>query len=159
MDVDRIEIVAPDRQWTAPPLDVSTDSVLGGVVTLLGANLEPKSAQLGPGTTFTVTLVWRAEQDIDRSYRVFLHLLGADGDPIAQSDGEPVNWTRPTTGWVPGEVVIDSRTLTVPEGVAAGEYGLQAGLYTLEDGRLLAADGRDAVQLAVLSIGVEEWQN
>jgi hypothetical protein len=151
MDLDSIEIVAPDRQWTVPPLDVTTDSVLGGMVTLLGANIAPEPAQLRPGDTLTVTLVWRAEQGIEQSYRVFVHLLGADGMPVAQADGEPANWTRPTTGWIPGEIVTDMHTLVIPEDITEEECILQAGMYTLAHGRLSTQDG-DAVELAAFTI-------
>jgi len=145
-----LQVDAPERRWTAPPLDVETNSRLGDVVTLLGANLQPET--LRPGTPLTVTLVWRAEAEMETSYRVFLHLVGPDGLLVAQSDGEPANWTRPTTGWLPGEVVLDERVLTVPEDALAGEHRLQAGVYTLEAGRLYTPQGLDAVPVAVVEV-------
>jgi hypothetical protein len=40
----------------------------------------------------SVHLIWRAEAETAVSYRVFLHLIGPDGQLVAQSDGEPANW-------------------------------------------------------------------
>ncbi len=128
-----LEIHAPQRLWEPPPLDVKSNARLGDVVTLLGAQLTTCDlatiCNLQPGTTLTVTLVWRAEAEMEASYRVFLHLVGPDGSLVAQSDGVPANWTRPTTGWLPGEVVLDERVLAVPEEALAGEYKLWVGLY------------------------------
>ena len=132
-----LEVHAPQRLWEPPPLDVAVDARFGDVVTLLGANLHPASCLLHPascvlhpGTPLTVTLVWQAEAKMETSHRVFLHLLGPDGSLVAQSDGEPANWTRPTTGWLPGEVVLDERVLAVPEGAPAGDYELWIGVYS-----------------------------
>ncbi len=145
-----ISITAPDRTYTPPPLDVETDTQLGQVVTLLGATLQPETGNLEPGTPLTVTLVWRAEAEMDVSYLVFLHLLGPGGGLAAQSDGEPADWTRPTTGWLPGEVILDERVLMIPIGTEPGECELSAGLYTLESGRLTTSRGTDSVLLTTI---------
>jgi len=152
VDLGSLQVHTPERLWVAPPLDVEVRMSLGGVATLLGAVLEPGTKNLQPATPLTVTLAWRAEAEMDVAYRVFLHLLGPDGGLVAQSDGEPVDGTRPTTGWLPGEVVLDRRVLSVPADAEAGEYQLRAGLYTLGEGRLTAPDGADAVQLTVVTV-------
>jgi hypothetical protein len=108
---------------------------------------------LQPGTSLAVTLAWRAEAEMATSYRVFLHLIGPDGAAVVQSDGEPANWTRPTTGWLPGEVVLDQRVLSLPEELVTGEYTLVAGLYAVEGGRLVTPAGTDAVVLETLVVG------
>lgn len=143
---------APQRVWEAPPLDVETGTSLGGEVTLLGATLGAGTAQVSSGDSLTVTLVWQAERELDTAYRVFVHLLGPDGAVVAQSDGEPVGWTRPTTGWLPGEVVLDERLLEVPVDAPPGEYRLQAGVYTLAGGRLTDPAGADALFLSDVTV-------
>jgi hypothetical protein len=147
-----LRVYAPERLWEAPPQDVETNLRLGDAVTLLGATVEPGTHGLEPGTSLTVTLAWRAEVEMDVSYRVFLHLLGPGGELVAQSDGEPADWARPTTGWLPGEVVLDERVLTVPAGAELGEYVLQAGMYTLEGGRLRTAEGSDIALLTGITV-------
>jgi len=141
-----ISVNAPLHTWEVPPLDVEDGTQLGGLVTLLGAQLQPDSDSLSPGSTLTITLVWRADAEIDTSYRVFVHLLDHEGAVRSQSDGEPSSWTRPTTGWLPGEIILDEHVLVVPED-ASGEHALAAGLYTLESGRLLTLEGLDHITL------------
>src|SRR5690606_13303833 len=118
-----------------PPLDVSLNTRLGDVVTLAGASWQP--AILSPGGNLDVTLVWRSEAETATSYQVFLHLLGPEGTVISQSDGEPAGWTRPTSGWLPGEIIVDERRLALPAELAAGEYTLLAGMYDAETGARL----------------------
>ena len=148
--IGQISIVAPSHTFTAPPVDVETDIRLGGIATLLGATCE--LADLQPGTPFTVTLVWRAEETPSASYHVFLHLLGPEGGLIAQSDSIPANWTRPTTGWLPGEYITGTHTLAIPPDAPAGEYALLAGLYLPGGERLVTPNGETAVSLATFQI-------
>ncbi len=103
-------------------------------------------------TTITVTLIWRSEAETSISYRVFLHLIGPEGKLVAQSDGVPAAWSRPTTGWLPGEIVIDERVLTIPAEAEAGKYVLQAGMYTLEGGRLSTPQGKDTVIVTTILV-------
>jgi hypothetical protein len=147
-----LDLDVPERTWQAPPLHIESGTHLGGVVTLLGATFEPETQDLSPGTSLTITLVWRAEKEIDTRYRVFLHLLGPDGTLVAQSDGEPANWSRPTTGWLPAEVVADQRVLVVPDGASAGQYCLQTGMYTQQSGRLPSEDEAGAVSLGRITV-------
>ena len=147
-----LTVTAPDRVFASLPVDVETDTRLGGVATLVGASVQPETGNLEPGTPFTVTLVWRAEQETRTSYHVFLHLLGSDGALVAQSDGIPADWARPTTGWLPGEYVTDVHVLTLPGDVPAGNYTLFAGLYVPGGGRLTASDGSDAVTLTTIGV-------
>jgi hypothetical protein len=135
-----ITINEPERTFTSPELTHPVDEQLGDVATLLGAVLNDDRLPT------SVHLVWRAESETAVSYRVFLHLIGPDGQIVAQSDGEPANWSRPTTGWLPGEIIVDERTLALPDPLPPGAYRLVAGLYDPTSGRrLTTGDGTDAV--------------
>ncbi|MEA3342449.1 MAG: glycosyltransferase family 39 protein [Chloroflexota bacterium] len=148
--IGQISIIAPSHTFTAPPVDVETDTRLGDIATLLGATCE--LANLQPGTPLTVTLVWRAEETPSASYHVFLHLLDAEGELVAQSDSIPANWTRPTTGWLPGEYITGAHTLAIPPDAPAGEYALLAGLYLPGGERLVTPSGDVAISLATFQI-------
>jgi len=141
-DLNTLTIHAPDRTFTPPPLDISLDAQFGDLATLLGINLTPT-----PTHPLTPTLLWRAERETPTSYRVFIHLVDGSGQILAQSDGEPANWTRPTTGWLPGEIISDAHTLDL-SAVPAGTYQLKIGLYDpLGGGRVPLPDGETAVTL------------
>jgi hypothetical protein len=84
---------------------------------------------------------------MEASYRVFVHFVGENGHVVAQSDGEPVDWTRPTTGWAVGEVVVETREIAVPTTLPAGEYVLRVGLYLPDGARLLTSNEQDAFVL------------
>jgi hypothetical protein len=146
-----LTITAPDHTFAPPPIDIETNAHLGDVATLIGANLEPETLDLEPGDPLTVTLVWRAEAETDVSYRIFLHLIGPDGTLVVQSDGEPANWTRPTTGWLPGEYITDVHTLTIPPDIPAGDYVLLTGMYIPGAERLTTPDGTNAVSLIAIT--------
>ena len=42
---------------------------------------------------------------MEEAYKVFVHVLGPNGLPVAQQDNEPLNGTYPTPRWQPGERV------------------------------------------------------
>jgi hypothetical protein len=154
VELGRLRVDAPQRLWEAPPLEIPLDAQLGSQVALLGANLAPApTVALRPPATLTVTLAWQALSEMDVSYRVFLHLLQPDGSLLVQSDGEPVNWTRPTTGWAPGEVILDQRTLEIPADAPPGQYKLVAGLYDPDTKqRLSLSDGTDVVPITPITL-------
>ena len=139
-----LQIIAPDRVFAPPALTNPLNIELGESISLLGYNVAISDNEI------KVDLVWQARAEMPESYRVFLHLLDANGELVSQSDGEPASWTRPTTGWVAGEVVTDSRTLTAP---GPGEYTLRLGMVN-EAGERLAAEGwpEGAIMLGNISV-------
>jgi len=125
-----INVIAPERQMTIPPMEFRLDTNFGDRITLLGYDLEPEVIR--PGEKVLLTLYWRAKQSMQHSYAVFAHLLDANSHIVAQHDGLPANWTRPTTGWLPGEVVVDIHSLALEIDILPGEYPLEVGLYDAE---------------------------
>ncbi len=142
-----LRIVAPERRWDVPAGFTATDVAFEEVIRLAGYDMDVLS--VAPGDSLTVALAWQALAEMETSYRVFVHLVGAEGQVLAQSDGEPAGWTRPTTGWAVGEVVVDERVVAIPGDTVPGEYEIRVGLYVLDGPRLLTASGEDAVVLPV----------
>lgn len=134
----QVTVVAPERHTAIPPMGHRLDVNFGAQAILLGYDLEPGTIR--SGEMLRLTLYWRAEQAMTRSYAVFTHLLDAESYIVAQHDGLPVDWTRPTTGWLPGEVIADVHLLALEANVPPGEYLLEVGLY----------DSRTNVRLPVL---------
>ncbi|MEK7784447.1 MAG: hypothetical protein AAB658_03335, partial [Chloroflexota bacterium] len=73
----------------------------------------------------TLDLLWHALATPDSDLIAFVHVEDASGRIVAQSDAVPANWSRPTTGWLPGEYVLDSRVLPP---LQTGDYTLYIGL-------------------------------
>ena len=131
-------IRAPDRLWEVPAaistIDIQYTLPSGAsFARLTGYRREPANGDL------YLTLVWQAQVEAEASYRVYLQLFGPDGEMVSQSDGVPAAWTRPTSGWAPGEYVIDGHQLPLPEDLPVGEYTLIAGLYDPATGDRLNA--------------------
>jgi hypothetical protein len=121
--LDRVVVKTPPGQSCPMSRRVSAD--LGGEVALLGYDLDWQ-----PGQPLRVTLCWQAQRRMDADYSVFAHLLGPDGQILAQHDGWPADDRYPTSAWDPGEIVTDARTLDTA-GLPAGTYRLAVGMYDL----------------------------
>jgi hypothetical protein len=91
----------------------------------------------------TLDLYWKAAGLTSTSYAVFVHLVGPDGAIVAQHDQPPVAANRPTTGWLPGEVVHDPYILAIPAGADPGDYCVRLGLYDPATGRRLPVSSAD----------------
>jgi hypothetical protein len=82
-----------------------------------------------PGDAILLTLQWQSLASVSEDYQVFVHLLDRDGNKIAQADGQPVQWLRPTSTWRPGERIADRYGLLLPPNLPGGEYTIAVGLY------------------------------
>jgi len=81
---------------------------------------------------------------------VFIHLLDATGQIVAQHDGQPRNGAYPTSVWDAGEVVADEHVLDLPADLPTGAYRLRVGWYLPGTGdRLPVAGDGDSVELHV----------
>jgi hypothetical protein len=90
---------------------------------------EPGEIPAVPGQAITVTLVWQALNTPPGDLVRFLHMLGSDGKPLAQEDSLPCAGACRAPSWLPGEVFVEQARLTVPAGLAAGQYALAVGWY------------------------------
>lgn len=151
-----VSIEAPDRAWSVPPGYDALSTVYSppdaseGLFELAGLWLPAREAS--GGQCLEVGLAWRALASTDVSYRVYLHLLDAEGRLVAQDDGEPAAWSRPTTGWATGEVVSEMRRVTLPEDAEPGRYTLRVGLYEEQGPRLQTVEGDDGAVLATITV-------
>jgi hypothetical protein len=101
----------------------------------------------GQSETITVTLVWKSLAEMPVSYRVFIHLVNEEGELVVQSDAEPAVWTRPTTGWIPGEYIVDTHILSSPIVGIDDRHSLRIGLYDPVTSHRLNTSSGDYLQL------------
>ena len=137
-----LELTAPDRLFAPPESGVTLEIPYGDEVQLTGYTVSEDGDQL------TVELVWQALGEISTAYNVFVHLVDEQGTIIAQEDGEPANWTRPTTGWAPGEYIVDLHSLTLPPDSDLDGLHLRVGLYDPVTGQRLPTPTGDTAELS-----------
>ncbi len=140
-----LEVQETERLFEPPsPQYALPEGSLGGLVSLVGYDLTADSVR--PSDTFKLVLYWQALAPMDKSYTVFAHLLDGENQVRAQKDNLPVGGARPTTGWVPGEFIIDEYELVVEADASPGEYLLEVGMYDASTGeRLPALDVEDMI--------------
>ncbi len=129
--IGSLVVVEPERLSAPPPTTGRLAVPIGELATLVGWEASVEDGELA------VTLVWRVDGETGVAYRVFVHLLAPDGALLAQSDAEPAAWTRPTTGWLPGEFVVDRHALPWPDDREPGT--LAVGIYEPVSGDRLPA--------------------
>jgi hypothetical protein len=136
-----LDITAPDRLFVPPESEVVIEIPYGEKVQLTGYTVSED------GDRLTIELIWQALGEISNAYNVFVHLVDEQGRIIAQADGEPANWTRPTTGWVLGEYIVDSHSLTLPPDSDLAGLHLRVGLYDPVTGQRLPTPSGDTAEL------------
>jgi hypothetical protein len=126
-----------------PPAPIFRQVEQFGDVARLAGYDAPATADAA--AALAVTLHWQSLGQGPESYRSFLQLLDEEGRFVAGSDQVPAGWQRPTTGWIDGEYIADTHTLSLPAGLPAGLYRLSAGLYDAATSqRLLTPAGHDS---------------
>jgi hypothetical protein len=111
-------------------------------IELLGYDLKVDAAPEGQEQgAVTVTLFWRALSEMDVGYTTFVHLLDEAGQVVSQVDHVPGDGDFPTTGWLPGEIIIDQFVVPLPKDGYAAALRPEVGIYDAATGeRLLVVD-------------------
>jgi hypothetical protein len=147
---------AGEQDATAPK--ETLPYTLGDVAMLTGYSLPANPSLSADG--FPVTFYWRSLNETSENYMVFVHLLDSNGRLIGQGDGPPLHGDYPTSGWSPGEELVDVHTILptgeTPVAEPPPDASLMVGLYRLSDGGRLPAIAEtgerapdDAIRLVV----------
>ncbi|MBN1978171.1 MAG: Stk1 family PASTA domain-containing Ser/Thr kinase [Anaerolineae bacterium] len=142
----------PELGATVHPGDTVTLTVSGGVDmpielevnladTVILQQAKLTQATFRPGEGIKVTLYWEPLHATSMPYIVFVHVIDADGDLVAQQDVEP---SVPTTNWGTS-VVEDVHQFKLPGGLPAGTYQVRTGLYR---------QGQPSIRLPVVDAGL-----
>jgi hypothetical protein len=137
-----IVVEARERSYVAPSMQTQMDVRFGDRMRLLGYDLARHEGELRLG------LHWQAQQQMERDYKVFVHLFdAATGEIATQDDAMPRQNQYPTSWWAEGEVVSDKITLSLKD-VPPGHYRLALGVYDPQTLDRLAAVGPDGRPIA-----------
>lgn len=94
-------------------------------------------SELQPGGVLEVNINWLALAEMADDYTVTVQVLDAQDHLVGQTDSWPVQGTRPTSQWQPGDNITDPYTIQLASDLPSGQYRLLIGLYLLGDGRRL----------------------
>lgn len=139
--LDRVTVVGREHVMVAPQPQVAMDAALARLGRLVGYDLSASTVL--PGQPLELTLYWQAQETTGDRLSVFVHLVDAQGNFLAQADGEPGGGALPTSSWLPGEYLADRRTLTVRSDAAAGPAALIVGFYDPRTGERMLWQGAD----------------
>jgi hypothetical protein len=134
-----VQVAARERNFAVPHVTQSVEANFGDQITLLGYDLD--LSQVESGGVVRLVLVWQAQVEMATPYQVFVHLVDDSGQIISQIDRQPQAGDAPTTGWLPGEVIVDE--IEVPAAANLAQVtGINVGLYNPANGeRLPVLDG------------------
>lgn len=142
VELAHYEVIQIDRLWEAPSMPLVIESTLGEVVILAGAQVDQQA------TAIQVGLVWQALTETEQDYTIFVQLLDANGQLLTQADAQPAQGSRPTSGWVEGEYILDSHILNLNTVEYKGQASIIVGLYHPQSAqRLTTTSGDDAIML------------
>ncbi len=119
----------PAARYLAPPEAPRhpAHAIFGGAIELVGWSLEPEP--LERGRPATLTLYWRAQNELEASYQVFVHLDGREGEDRIHGDHPPAGGTLPTEAWRRGDLVRDPVRVAIPPGYRGEALDLWVGWY------------------------------
>jgi hypothetical protein len=139
------------------PVQVAVGATFADEVQLVDTRLSGRTIR--PGGILCVELNWESSGVPSGDYTVFVHLLNAQGQLVAQSDLMPQGGFAPTGSWQAGARISDRHGLILPDSLPPGEYTISAGLYrsdnqaplpVTKDGSPLA----DASEIVLTQVGV-----
>jgi hypothetical protein len=144
----KLEFVERVRNFETPTAQHLVGTNVGGAVQLIGYDLPQSSVTAGK--SFPLTLYWRALDEMDTSYTVFVHVVGPDGVIRGQWDSVPGGGALPTTGWVKDEVVTDEYLVPMDEDAPPWRYTIIVGMYDPITGNRLSVSGAEDQNSIVL---------
>lgn len=158
-----VGVLAP--AYGPPPIYANTDDVevthpftveYPGLATLLGHEVSPASAV--PGQSVAVTLYWQVTGTTSKDYLEFVQLVNRAGERISGRDTHPGLGRYPTSRWQPGQVIVDTIPLHIPEDVDQGPTGLRLdiGMFDDEGKRLETAAGHTTTNIGLIRLAAAE---
>ncbi len=127
----------------AVPLPLMEPARVGGAI-LLGVALGVPDARapgsgLVPGVpsaeggTLGLRTFWQVDAPFDGDYFIFVHIVDAAGQRVAQRDAPPWLGSAPTSAWRAGALVVDHNDVALPA-LPPGEYRVLVGMFDPQRG-------------------------
>jgi mannosyltransferase len=136
---------------SAPMPPQAQNKLFGANITLLDSALSAESFKQGDTRPLLIALTWQTDAPLTTRYKVFVQVLDAGGQLVAQRDSEPVNGSAPTITWQANVAQSDHHALLL-NALPSGQYTLIMGLYDVNTGERLLVENSDFVILAMLRV-------
>lgn len=153
-EIARVRVEPRPEFARANHITYPSDVRFGDAIHFAGYDLP--SAIFRTGDAVPITLYWRTEKSIEKSYTVFVHIVGEQFNPKqnnplwGQADRVP---SPPTSAWLPSEIVPDVYAVKIDPDAPPGKYQIEIGMYDAATGaRLPIASGNDSIILAEIQI-------
>lgn len=130
----RMQVTEPERTFEQPASKVEANDVWDNGLVLIGYDI---------GQDGQVSLVWQTNELQNDNLRLFVHIVEENDLIVAQSDGIPVDWTRPITSWIPEEYITTTHHFELP----IGSYRVRIGWYDPISGDRILIENMDALVL------------
>lgn len=108
-----------------------------------------------PTEVLALRTFWQVETAFDRDYYIFVHVLDAAGNRVAQRDAPPWQGRYGTSSWQPGTLVVDANDVALGT-LPSGEYRVVVGMFAIEDfsrpATSLHAASVDAIEVGRISL-------
>ncbi len=136
--VHRLEAagLSDDREWAQ-----------FGPLAFRGAEITRPS--VAPGGEARVLTIWEVADRVPAPLKIFVHVAGADGKPLAQWDGFDFG----EAGLERGDRLVEQHRFTIPPDMPPGTYTVTAGVYdpaTMK--RWTQPNGADRVTLGTIAV-------
>lgn len=119
----------PEPVWLVPDGVTAVSFNLGDTIALEGYSFEE-------GLTQTeLTLYWQALDYLSEAYVVFAHQIDSAGNLVTQDDGPLQEGGPPTSCWIPGEIIEDTRVFPTVEDTRIG-----VGFYNWHTGERIVVE-------------------
>jgi hypothetical protein len=103
------------------------------------------------GDTISVTLTYEMVQSNGKAGTAFVHVLDANGQPIAQDDHAPMQGNYPTDLWDAGECVREPFSMILPQNTI-GPLRVVTGFYDKNQQRFNTGTPNNLVDIGTVSL-------
>ena len=88
-------VTVPERNFDYPEFAFESGTSWQNGIQLLGYDIHNNS----------LTLHWQTQALLTQNLRLFVQVFDTEGQMVALTDSIPVNFQRPTTGWITEEII------------------------------------------------------
>lgn len=131
--IGQIQVLPRVVEKTHSELTAKFNYTLGENIHFAGDYLPQR--EFHAGDNLPITLVWWAHRPETTSYKVFVHLLGAQYNAVqnnflwGQVDSIPLGGKLPTSAWSPNQNIVDPYSIPIETDAPPGVYQIEAGMY------------------------------